>query len=329
MPISITCENCSKKLRVKDEIAGKKVKCPQCKGVIAVPGAAATVSAAENNKQWYVRTDDDEDYGPIPRSELNGWVSEGRLNADCQVLAEGSDQWQWASDLYPQLEEPESVSGEIPTPAPAPQPAAAPKQETPKQETPRQATPQPVAAPKQQPTPAIAKPAQPAAAQPAAAQPAKPSQPAASGGPVIGLPGGATGGKPADSSKFDFGVDNSATSRARGKRVVRKKRNAGGSSVSGSNPMVQAGAAKSAPAAAAGASGEVGDKSKILAGLLGVFAGSIGVHNFYLGNTGRGVLQLVLFFVTCGAASIWGIIEGVMILTGSIKTDGQGKLLKE
>ena len=33
-------------------------------------------------------------------------------------------------------------------------------------------------------------------------------------------------------------------------------------------------------------------KSKIAAGLLGIFLGSLGVHNFYLGYTGKAIAQL-------------------------------------
>ncbi len=44
-----------------------------------------------------------EEYGPIPKRELDQWHQEGRLTADCQVLKEGAAQWQWASDVYPNL----------------------------------------------------------------------------------------------------------------------------------------------------------------------------------------------------------------------------------
>ena len=70
-------------------------------------------------------------------------------------------------------------------------------------------------------------------------------------------------------------------------------------------------------------------KSKMAAGLLGIFLGAWGVHNFYLGNTGRGVAQIIVSLVTCGIGSIWGLIEGIMILTGSINTDAQGNSLVE
>lgn len=74
-------------------------------------------------------------------------------------------------------------------------------------------------------------------------------------------------------------------------------------------------------------------KSKIAAGLLGIFLGSFGVHNFYLGNTGKAVAQLLITLLTCGigavVSSIWGLIEGILILTGSINTDAKGIPLKD
>lgn len=69
-------------------------------------------------------------------------------------------------------------------------------------------------------------------------------------------------------------------------------------------------------------------KSKIAAGILGIFLGSIGVHNFYLGYTGKAIAQLLIAVLTCGigaaVTSIWGLIEGILILTGSINVDGKG-----
>lgn len=77
----------------------------------------------------------------------------------------------------------------------------------------------------------------------------------------------------------------------------------------------------------------VEQKSKLAGGLLGIFLGSLGVHNFYLGYTTKAVIQLVLTVATCGIGSIisgiWGFIEGILILTGSINTDGRGIPLKE
>jgi TM2 domain-containing membrane protein YozV len=79
-----------------------------------------------------------------------------------------------------------------------------------------------------------------------------------------------------------------------------------------------------------------GAKSKLAAGLLGILLGGLGIHRFYLGYTGIGVAQLVLCLsgiFTCGlttiAASIWGLVEGILILTGSMDRDAQGNALAE
>ncbi|MFV8228592.1 TM2 domain-containing protein [Mycolicibacterium fortuitum] len=55
-------------------------------------------------------------------------------------------------------------------------------------------------------------------------------------------------------------------------------------------------------------------KSKVVAGILGILLGSIGIHNFYLGKTGRGIIQIVVTVVTFGVGGIWGFIEGILIL---------------
>lgn len=79
--------------------------------------------------------------------------------------------------------------------------------------------------------------------------------------------------------------------------------------------------------------GPKSDKSKIAAGLLGIFLGSLGIHNFYLGYTGKAVAQLVITVATCGigamATSIWGLVEGIMILCGKIDRDAKGMLLSD
>lgn len=74
-------------------------------------------------------------------------------------------------------------------------------------------------------------------------------------------------------------------------------------------------------------------KSKIAAGLLGIFLGYFGVHNFYLGYTGKAIAQLLITILSCGMLSfvsgIWGLVEGILILTGSINTDADGNPLKD
>src|SRR5262245_4844145 len=104
MPVDVTCGGCSRKMRVPDTAAGKRIKCPKCQAVIAVPGAGEpAVPRGVALEMWHLKTDDGQIYGPVSRADLDLWQTEGRLNNDSQVLRVGADQWQWASDLYPQL----------------------------------------------------------------------------------------------------------------------------------------------------------------------------------------------------------------------------------
>lgn len=74
-------------------------------------------------------------------------------------------------------------------------------------------------------------------------------------------------------------------------------------------------------------------KSKLAAGLFGIFLGVFGVHNFYLGYTGKAVAQLLITVLSCGflsfVSAIWGLIEGIMILAGEQKCDANGNPLKD
>jgi len=73
-------------------------------------------------------------------------------------------------------------------------------------------------------------------------------------------------------------------------------------------------------------SGQYGDKSKIAAGLLGIFLGAFGVHKFYLARNTPALIMLLVSIVagivTLGLATAImgtiGLIEGIIYLT---KTD--------
>lgn len=72
-------------------------------------------------------------------------------------------------------------------------------------------------------------------------------------------------------------------------------------------------------------------KSKLVAGLLGIFVGTLGIHNFYLGYTKKGTTQLLLTVLSLGLLSfisaILGFVEGIQILIGTINVDGEGNPL--
>jgi TM2 domain-containing membrane protein YozV len=70
------------------------------------------------------------------------------------------------------------------------------------------------------------------------------------------------------------------------------------------------------------------DKSKLVAGLLGIFLGMFGVGRFYTGHTGIGVAQLIVSICTLGVGSIWGLVDGIIILVNG-GTDAQGRVLRD
>ncbi|MCF6307771.1 MAG: NINE protein [Flavobacteriaceae bacterium] len=60
-----------------------------------------------------------------------------------------------------------------------------------------------------------------------------------------------------------------------------------------------------------------GENKKLIAGLLGILIGGLGIHKFILGYTKEGIIQIVITFITCGAGSLVGLIEGIIYLTKS------------
>lgn len=73
------------------------------------------------------------------------------------------------------------------------------------------------------------------------------------------------------------------------------------------------------------------DKSKVVAGLLqllGLF-GIAGIGRIYIGETGLGIAQLLVGWVTCGlGAVIWGVVDAVLMLTDKV-SDSQGRPLRD
>lgn len=56
--------------------------------------------------------------------------------------------------------------------------------------------------------------------------------------------------------------------------------------------------------------------------ILAYFLGFLGVHRFYTGNIGTGILMLITF----GGFGIWALIDMIMILAQSYK-DGDGNVV--
>ena len=73
-------------------------------------------------------------------------------------------------------------------------------------------------------------------------------------------------------------------------------------------------------------------KQWIVAMLLAFFLGTLGIHNFYLGYTTKGIIQLVLTITVIGifVSGPWALIDFIMLImrSGSYATDAQGQPLQ-
>lgn len=59
----------------------------------------------------------------------------------------------------------------------------------------------------------------------------------------------------------------------------------------------------------------VSTKNKVAAGLFALFLGGIGLHKFYVGSSGQGILYLLLCWT--GVPALIGLVEGILYLTMS------------
>jgi TM2 domain-containing membrane protein YozV len=68
---------------------------------------------------------------------------------------------------------------------------------------------------------------------------------------------------------------------------------------------------------------EISPKSRLAVSLFAWFLGTFGVHRFYLGKIGTGLLMLF----TLGGLGIWALVDFIMAVAGVMK-DKDGKLIK-
>ena len=63
------------------------------------------------------------------------------------------------------------------------------------------------------------------------------------------------------------------------------------------------------------------ESKRVIAGILGILLGALGIHKFILGYTTEGIIMLLLTVLTCGigsaATGLIGLIEGIIYLTKS------------
>lgn len=69
---------------------------------------------------------------------------------------------------------------------------------------------------------------------------------------------------------------------------------------------------------------EISPKSRLATALFAGFLGYFGIHRFYVGKIGTGILMILTF----GGLGIWYVIDLILIVLGEFK-DKQGRLIKD
>jgi len=55
-------------------------------------------------------------------------------------------------------------------------------------------------------------------------------------------------------------------------------------------------------------------RNNIVAGLLAIFLGGLGIHKFYNGSVGWGIVYVVSIFVIPSASALVALVEGILYL---------------
>jgi len=140
--LEIPCGGCGRGLRVAPENAGKMARCPVCGHITHVPASLTAATRATSSEaggqralagdsappetsditfggvkstapppfsihgdtaEWYMKTPEEQTFGPASFPDLERWVQEGRITADCQLCQGAAGNWQPADWLFPSL----------------------------------------------------------------------------------------------------------------------------------------------------------------------------------------------------------------------------------
>lgn len=155
MGIRFACHHCGHPLNIKQELAGRVGRCPDCEQRFRIPsqdapqslplstaggegtsqspaemagrGAArepvAAATGAVGATQWYVRPPAGGQYGPANDELIQSWIAEFRITPSTLVWRDGWPQWKNASEVFPQLADVTARNRPL-TASPASEPAA-------------------------------------------------------------------------------------------------------------------------------------------------------------------------------------------------------------
>lgn len=106
--IVFECQKCGKLIKIADQYAGKRGKCPGCGEIIDIPSdllncsespspanpsrPLPTATIPSGAKEWHCRVGGTE-YGPISDAQLKHWIGDGRVGDEDLVWTSAMPQW--------------------------------------------------------------------------------------------------------------------------------------------------------------------------------------------------------------------------------------------
>ncbi|MGY8767011.1 MAG: hypothetical protein ACKVH8_01105, partial [Pirellulales bacterium] len=120
MPIAFKCNKCSSKYNVKDELAGKKTKCPKCSTILRIPTPGAKKPAAAKPPAPPKAADpfvDDDPLGlGLPSSEPGNDIfkSDAATPGNSAPAAAPADDGFWSQSSGPRTKESNDPLAETP-----------------------------------------------------------------------------------------------------------------------------------------------------------------------------------------------------------------------
>jgi hypothetical protein len=103
MAIEVECAGCGRRLEVDEQYAGQTATCPVCHARFEIPLPAEGQADTAELETWWMKAPEGRVYGPVAKSALDRWVSEGRVSVDCALRETENGAWRSADELYPVL----------------------------------------------------------------------------------------------------------------------------------------------------------------------------------------------------------------------------------
>jgi uncharacterized RDD family membrane protein YckC len=91
----VTCPDCHKKAKLRDDLAGKTVRCPQCNAQFA--------AQETTGHKWFYATGS-EKIGPLSQEEFDELVNDGTIGRETLVWRKGMSEWQSLDQAGPAVE---------------------------------------------------------------------------------------------------------------------------------------------------------------------------------------------------------------------------------